>query len=245
LPHDELDVYRGWAGLKRRGLSSSLGAEECLVYDVGRQRYKQTLDLQLRLHAQCKEGRIPGAVVVVEHEPVITLGARTRPENLLLSAVDLERRGIEVVRTDRGGDVTYHGPGQLVLYPIFHLHRLRSDVHGFLRLLEESVILTLRGYGLEAHRKSPAGVWVGERKICSIGIAVRRWVTYHGLALNVSPDMRHFTYINPCGLNAGQMVSMADLLSACPTVEHVKGELLSSIADVFGLKLINPPDVGA
>jgi lipoyl(octanoyl) transferase len=222
----------------RTNASSSNSPTDCLLHDVGRQRYSQTLKLQLELHGRCKEGSVPGAMVAVEHEPVITMGVRTAPGNLLADAKALEREGIEVVQTDRGGDITYHGPGQLVVYPILNLKALGSDVHTFLRLLEESVILTLRPFGVEGHRHGLAGVWTGNRKICSIGVAVRRSITYHGLALNISPNMKHFTYINPCGLQSSQMTSLAELVRPRPALTLVKDALLLNIAQVFDLNLI-------
>lgn len=224
-----------------RSAAPSPDAYDCLYYDVGRQSYSETLKLQLDLHSECKDGRIEGALIAVEHEPVITLGVRTASGNLLADSDDLRAEGIELVQTDRGGDITYHGPGQIVVYPILNLRKLGSDVHEFLRLLEESVVATLAQFGLTGQKRSPASVWVGERKICSIGIAVRRQVTYHGLALNVSTNMRHFQYINPCGLTSAQMTSMAELIQPCPSFEAVKRATVDNIAQVFGLNLIADP----
>lgn len=224
-----------------RSFTPSSDMYDCFYYDVGRQSYTETLRLQLDLHQQCKDGRIEGAIIAVEHEPVITCGARTAEGNLLAGSDDLRAEGIELVQTDRGGDITYHGPGQLVVYPILNLRKLGSDVHEFLRLLEESVVATLAQFGLSGQKRSPASVWVGERKICSIGIAVRRQVTYHGLALNVSTNMRHFQNINPCGLTSAQMTSMAELITPCPSLEAVKEATIYNIAQVFGLNLITDP----
>ncbi|NLB55482.1 MAG: lipoyl(octanoyl) transferase LipB, partial [Lentisphaerae bacterium] len=219
----------------------SISKYDCFYYDVGRQHYSETLQLQLDLHTKCKEGLISGALIAVEHEPVITFGAKTAPMNLLVSENNLQSEGIELVQTDRGGDITYHGPGQLVVYPIFNLRKMGSDVHEFLRLLEESVVAALAQFGLAARKQSPASVWIGEHKICSIGIAVRRFVTYHGLALNVSTNMRHFTYINPCGLTSAEMTSMAELLEPCPSFADVKQVVVSNIVKEFNLNLITPP----
>lgn len=217
---------------------------DCVLYDVGRQSYQETLKLQLQLHSDCREGRISGAVVAVEHNAVITLGAKTAPGNLLVSRQLLERQGIELIQTDRGGDITYHGPGQLVAYPILNLKELGNDVHAHLRLMEESIIITLKEFGLKGRRHGNAGVWVGERKICSIGVAVRKWVTYHGLALNISPNMNHFTLINPCGYSSDRMISLAGLLQPCPAFDRVKQVVLDSIAQVFDINLILHEQVG-
>lgn len=207
-------------------------------YDVGRQRYLETLQLQSDLHARVRDGRIGGAIIAVEHEPVITLGVKTSPENLLVSEKVLKEEGVELVQTDRGGDITYHGPGQLVIYPILNLRKFGSDIHRFLRLLEEGVILTLADFGLDAHRRSPAGVWIGERKVCSIGVAVRRQITYHGLALNISTNLSHFRFINPCGLTSEQIVTIEEMVQPCPPFEVVKQNVVDNIVKLFGLNII-------
>lgn len=209
----------------------------CSLHRVGRKSYRQTLDLQLSLVSQCQRGEIAAALVVVEHDPVITKGAGAKNYNLLLSEARLNELGISVVQTDRGGDVTYHGPGQVVAYPILNLRRLGLDVHGYLRKLEDVVIATLSEYGLEGFRHGPAGVWVGDRKVCSIGVAVRRSVTYHGLALNVATDMAHFSYINPCGLAASQVTSISEILGRAVDVGEVTSTLTRSFESVFGVKM--------
>lgn len=212
---------------------------QCLVYDVGNQGYHQTLEFQLDLHSRCKAGDIPNAVILVEHNPVITLGAKADPQNLLLPMDLLKKAGIEVVQTDRGGDVTYHGPGQIVGYPIVNLRNTGNDVHNYLRLIEEVVIKTLADYGLSGIRNGLAGVWVGERKVCSIGIAVRRWVTYHGFALNVNPTLEHFNFINPCGLKSEQISSMEKLLHQAVDISEVKTRILTHFTELFGFDLIH------
>jgi len=209
----------------------------CLLYSFGRVSYTKALSLQMELHARCVSGEISGALILLEHDPVITMGVKTRRENVLASPETLEARGIELVEIDRGGDVTYHGPGQLVGYPILRLRELGSDVHGYLRLLEETIILTLADFGLTGHRNPPAGVWVENRKVCSIGIAVRKWVSYHGFALNVDPDMSHFALINPCGLNSARITSMRELLGVAPDMSRVRAVFVDKFVEVFGLKL--------
>ncbi len=211
----------------------------CLLYNIGRISYTNCLKEQHRFHDDCASGRIPGILLLLEHDPVITMGVKAQGRNNVLASPEVLRsRGIELVSTDRGGDVTYHGPGQLVGYPIVRLRELGGDLHGYLRALEQCVIDTIAEFGLEGRRNGPAGVWVGEKKICSIGVAVRKWVAYHGFALNVAPDLSHFALINPCGLASNMITSMAELLGTAPEMEAVRLACARSFANVFGLKLI-------
>lgn len=196
-------------------------------------------DFQLSLVDRCREGEFAAALITVEHDPVITMGAGAKAGNLLVSESRLDEAGITLAVTDRGGDMTYHGPGQIVAYPVLNLRTLHMDVHAYLRNLETVVIDTLNHYGLEGSRRGQAGVWVGDKKICSIGIAVRRSVTYHGLAFNVEPDLRHFTYINPCGLAANQITSLAMLLGKAPDYAEVESELIRNFAAVFNVRLVD------
>jgi len=216
--------------------SEPAGRIRCLLYNLGRVSYTDALNLQMRLHASCASGEIPGALVLLEHDPVITMGVRTQPANILASPDILRARGIELVRIDRGGDVTYHGPGQLVGYPIMRLSTV-GDVHAYLRALEQTVIDTLAAFGLAGYRNPPAGVWVSGKKVCSIGIAVRKRITYHGFALNVCPDMSGFALINPCGLDSSTLTSMAELLGSPPEADEVKAVYLDNFAKVFALDL--------
>ncbi|MDO8586297.1 MAG: lipoyl(octanoyl) transferase LipB [Armatimonadota bacterium] len=210
---------------------------ECLLYNLGRSAYHDALELQFSLVARCQAGDFPAALITVEHEPVITMGAGAKESNILLSETRLNELGVSLARIDRGGDVTYHGPGQIVAYPIFNLRALGLDAHGYLRGLESVVIRALEKYGLEGSRHGPAGVWVGEKKVCSIGVAIRRSVTYHGLAFNVSPNMAHFAYINPCGLAAAQITCLAELIEPPPAMPEVEAELLRNFAEVFNVRL--------
>ena len=140
-------------------------------------------------------------LLLVEHPPVLTLGAAFKTENLLLGEPEYRAQGIDIVRTDRGGDVTYHGPGQLVVYPIVDLSRRVRDLHRYLRALEEAVIDTVAAFGIEGERNAVnTGVWIGNRKVCAMGIKVRRWVTMHGLALNCDLDLAPYGTIVPCGI---------------------------------------------
>lgn len=207
------------------------------LLDLGLMHYADALDLQLKLHAEVREGKLDGALILLEHHPVITLGASAKPHNLLVNDSVLRDIGIELVKTDRGGDATYHGPGQLVGYPIINLRAIRKDVHSFLRLIECTIISAVADFGVDAGRNGPAGVWAGDKKICSIGIAVRGGVTYHGFALNVSPNLRHFTFINPCGLMSEQITSLSQLVSPPPDMQAVRERVAEHFQRNFGVLL--------
>ena len=172
--------------------------------DWGRTRYADALRAQEELVARRIAGEIGDTLVFTEHEPVFTVGLRAGADaHLVWSADRLAREGVDVVRTNRGGDITYHGPGQIVGYPIVSLAP-HKDLHAYLRFLEQVLINALASLGLPAaaRRDGLTGIWIGPRKIAALGVAVRRWVTYHGFALNVSPDLAHFGGIVPCGIAA-------------------------------------------
>ncbi len=209
--------------------SSEYQHSDFRVFELSLTPYAEALNLQLELHSRVREGTLAGALILLQHYPVITFGAGAHAENLLASEDALQKRGIELVQTDRGGDVTYHGPGQLVGYPIVNLRRLKSDVHSFLRLIEQAVTSTLLAYGLDASTNGPAGVWVGDKKICSIGIAIRGGVTYHGFALNVCPDLSHFQLINPCGLLSDQITSLERLVTPVPKIDTVGKQIKEAL----------------
>ena len=183
------------------------------IVDLGLVDFKQALELQKKLFEQIKTGSLGSALVFCRHLPVITLGRRSSASNILAGSETLERSGIPVYPVDRGGDVTYHGPGQLVVYPVLHLSVFKKDIHFYLRKLEETVIGLLRELGVNAGaREGFTGVWVGGAKIASIGICVRNWISYHGLALNVERgDLDNFSLIRPCGMDI-EMTSLETLL---------------------------------
>jgi lipoate-protein ligase B len=182
-----------------------------VVQDLGVRAYADVLELQRMLARQRVTGELADDhLILVEHEPVVTLGRATRPESLPLTAADLSRRGIEQHEVERGGDVTFHGPGQLVGYPILNLREHREDLHWYLRTLEEALIRALDELGIAAERNPGlTGVWTRSRKIASIGIHVKQWVTYHGFALNVNTDLSYFDLIVPCGIRDVVMTSVA------------------------------------
>jgi lipoate-protein ligase B len=192
-----------------------------LVSDLGRESYVTVLELQRSLCRQRLAGELQEDVLLlVEHEPVVTLGRSTHPESLPLPAAELERRGIAVYDVERGGDVTFHGPGQLVGYPILNLRDHREDLHWYLRTLESALVSALGSLGIGAGvRPGLTGVWTQGRKIASIGIHVKQWITYHGFALNVSTDLSYFGLIVPCGISGVVMTSVGAELGRSDAVQ--------------------------
>lgn len=204
------------------------------VLDLGRRPYDEVYALQKRLVEERAEDRLGDTLLLVEHEPVITLGRKGDP------ALDVLLPGIPVVAIERGGEATYHAPGQLVGYPILKLEEgPERDLHRLMRRLEEVQIRTLARWGIVAGRKEGyTGVWVGDKKVSSIGIAVRRWVSYHGLGLNVSTELGGFAAIRPCGLTAEVMTSMEALVGHPVAMDEVKAELVTQFAAVFGRSVL-------
>jgi lipoate-protein ligase B len=184
--------------------------ERIRVVDLGRLPYGEALTLQRGLARRVAAGDAPDTLLLCEHPPVVTLGRAGRPEHLLFSRDELARRGVEVVDIERGGDVTYHGPGQLVGYPVLDLRRHGQDLHRYLRALEEVLIRSAAAFGVEAGRlPGKTGVWVADRKLASIGIHVSRWVAWHGFALNVTEEcLPGFDLIVPCGLAGVRMTAL-------------------------------------
>jgi lipoate-protein ligase B len=207
------------------------------LVECGRMPYGEAWALQRALVAARQSDRIPDAVLVVEHPPVITIGRAGRKANILVPRELLVERGVEIHEVERGGDVTYHGPGQLVGYPILDLRRLDEDVVRYVRLLEAALIGTLEAYGIAAARlRGYPGVWVGDAKIAAVGVAVKRRVTMHGFALNVAPDLHHFRLINPCGLGK-PVTSMARLLGRPVSVSEVRPVVARAFGEVFEMEL--------
>mgnify|MGYP005848816317 CR=1 FL=1 len=205
--------------------------------------YTSAWELQRRLVQQRREGTIPDTLLLLEHiPPVITLGRATQREHLLVTREQLQGLGIQLVETDRGGDITYHGPGQLVGYPILDLREHGRDVHRYLRRLEEAIIQALRHFGIEAHRKEGlTGVWVGEGKVAAIGIKVSHWMTMHGFALNICPNLSHFDLIVPCGIHDKGVTSLQNLLGQEVTLQEVVPVVVNSFANVFNLQPVEAP----
>jgi lipoyl(octanoyl) transferase len=208
----------------------------CCLRQLGRVDYASALQLQQQLAADRKQGLIPDQLLLLEHPHVITLGRNGHLENLLADDDTMARAGIAFYPTDRGGDVTYHGPGQLVGYPIIDLREWQRDVGAYVRAVEQTIIDTLADYGVSAGRiPKLTGVWVDDRKIAAIGVHISRWVTSHGFALNVSTDLSYFQYIVPCGLTK-PVTSMA-ALGVVASVHEVGQTLAAHFGRVFDCEM--------
>jgi lipoyl(octanoyl) transferase len=207
--------------------------------------YASAWVLQRHLAQQRQESTIPDTLLLLEHHPpVITLGRASRVEHVLVTPEKLLHMGIQVVETDRGGDVAYHGPGQLVGYPIMDLREHGRDVHLYLRRVEEAIIVALSHFRIEAHRKPGlTGVWVGDDKIAAIGVKVSHWITMHGFALNVHPDLSHFRLIVPCGIHDKGVTSIRSLLEREVTLEEVMPPVIAAFAQVFNLRPVAIPSL--
>lgn len=221
----------------------------CAVYQLGLTGYNEADSLQKELLEKRANGEIPDTLLLLEHPPTITTGRAGQPENVLVSREQLEREGINLVSVDRGGDATYHGPGQLVAYPIIDLRDRNRDARRYVRDLEEVIIRTLGDFDITASRdQSHAGVWVENEEMAAIGVSVRQWVTRHGFALNVNTDLRPFSFINPCGFTDRGATSLSRLLARDVSVTAVTERLVARFAEVFGAQLEwaegSPPGAG-
>ncbi len=225
-----------------------MGRQRVIACDIGHIAYGPAWDLQRRLqqrliHAhQEGDASLPHLFLLVEHPHVYTLGKNGNISHLLLSEERLQAIGAAFFPIDRGGDITYHGPGQLVGYPILDLNRLFTDLHRYLRTLEEIIIRTCATYGIEAYRvPGRTGVWTGasgeERKICAMGIRTSRWVTMHGFAFNINTQLEYFSYIIPCGIADRGVTSLAKELGHPVDEEEVKAEILRHFEELFDVDL--------
>lgn len=179
----------------------------------------------------------PDTLIFVEHPPVLTLGAGFHEQNLLFTPEQLKQKGVDVVRTDRGGDVTYHCPGQLVIYPIFDLTRHGKDLHKWLRDLEETQLAVLAHYGIEGRRFPPhTGAWIGDKKVSAIGVKIKKWVSVHGIAMNCNNAMDGFQLIIPCGIVGYGVTSLSMILGRDVTVDEVKAVTIQAFEQVFDLQ---------
>lgn len=205
------------------------------VEDLGRIGYLDGLAAQERVAAELRQGRGHATLLLLEHPPVLTLGRNASAAHVLASPSELTQRGVEVFEATRGGDVTYHGPGQLVGYPVMLLPEGRRGVHAYVRDLEEALIRTLADFGIPGVRDSGyPGVWVGREKIAALGVRIAGWVTTHGFALNVDPELEHFRLITPCGLVGRGVTSMARLRPAdVPSMAQVKAAVTRNFQTVF------------
>lgn len=214
--------------MKRQGYCLELGTME----------YGAAFELQKKLFDARRQGSVGDIVIFVEHPPCYTIGRHGGFDHILTSSEFLEAQGIKVYETDRGGDITYHGPGQIVCYPILDLKGFGRDVHRYAHLMEETLIRTLGTFGIKAGRHPDhPGVWVGTAKIAAEGIAIQHWVTMHGVSLNVCPNMMHFSFIIPCGISTMGVTSMAQLLGHDVDVNEVKQEMRKQFCQVFAIEL--------
>ena len=210
------------------------------VRRLGTIGYQAALDLQAQLVERRKQGLIPDQLLLLEHPPVITLGVRTRNDrsHVLESEAALAAKGVGLFETGRGGDVTYHGPGQLVGYPIVDLKPDRCDVHRYVRDLEEVLIRAVDAFGVRAGRiEGLTGIWVGDQKLAAIGVRISRWVTSHGFALNVNTDLSHFGLIVPCGITDKGVTSLERLLGHALPMDEVAEAVARQFAALFSAEL--------
>ena len=209
-----------------------------LVLRLGRESYERVWELQHRLVQARQEGRVDDILILLEHDPVITLGRAADSAHVLASPEKLQESGICVHRVERGGDATYHGPGQLVGYPILSLQANHLGVSDYMHMLEQVLIRTLSDYGLPVQRrKGLIGVWVGERKIAALGARVERGVTYHGFALNVAPNLEHFSLIVPCGLVGAQVTSLEREIGRQVSIQAVREHVVQHFGEIFGVSM--------
>ncbi len=213
-------------------------AADLRVLDLGLRNYKEVWDFQRILHKKRVENEVPDTLILVEHNPVVTIGRSGKDENIKVSLQFLKEKGIDLHHVERGGDVTFHGPGQLVGYPIFNIKKGLAGIKSFIEKIEDTIIATLKAFEISAgKREKMIGVWVGERKICSIGIAVKNWVSFHGFALNVNNDLGYFDLINPCGFKDIRMISMKEILKCEVKMEDVKKIVIGNFVELFKMKI--------
>lgn len=205
--------------------------------------YKKGIELQKKAFDRVNSGEIDGILLLLQHNPVITIGKAGGRENLLVSEEKLKELGIELYESTRGGNITYHGPGQMVAYPIFNLNKFNKDAHLYLRQLEEVLIRTLNVYNIKAGRKVKyTGVWVDDAKIAAIGVALRRWITQHGFSFNISVNKDHFSLINPCGITRFGICSLEDFITDID-YDEVVYNVEMQFEKVFHMKLIHKHNI--
>lgn len=211
--------------------------KEALILNLDTIPYEEAFDLQKRLVEMRSQDNINDILVLLEHPPVFTVTRKATLKNVLASPEELKEKGISLCKTNRGGDITYHGPGQLVGYPIMDLKEHGKDLHKYIRNIEEMIIKLLRDYDISAHRdKNNPGVWVGKEKIAAIGIAVKSsWTTMHGFSLNINPDLNHYSLIVPCGITDKGVTSLSKLLGKSVSQKEVRERLIQHFQEVFNV----------
>lgn len=210
------------------------------VYQWGRTEYGEALSRQREIHTQNLLGEAPDTLILTEHWPVITLGRSSNRDDLLVPPSDITGQGISIYNVGRGGQITYHGPGQLLIYPILNLKRYGRDLHQYRWLIEEVGIRLLSEYGIQAERKSGwPGIWIGQSKIASVGVEVKKWITMHGMALNVLNIQEGFKLINPCGMKDCPMTSMEKELNDRPDFHQVAEDVIKIFMQVFAYESLS------
>lgn len=214
-------------------------AKKLEILNLGKMKYQKAYEIQLEMIKKRAADEILDTLILVEHPPVFTIGSSGTEEHISVSREFLESSGIEVFETNRGGDITYHGPGQIVAYPILNLKEHKQDLHWLLRQYEEVTIRLLEEYDIKARRiEGLTGVWVGDEKITAIGVGVRRWVSYHGFAFNVNPNLEHFSYIIPCGIRDKGVTSLSKLLGKEMDMDQMRKKVIKYFAEVFEMEVL-------
>jgi lipoyl(octanoyl) transferase len=221
-------------------ISSDLSHKICIAKKYGIVPYSQALEIQKQLVEKIQNGEANDTLLLLEHNPVITIGKNGNEDNLLVNKESLQKSGIEIARIDRGGDITIHSPGQLIGYPIINLQRYKSSVKWYVNRIEELLIRTLAHYEISANRMDGlTGVWVGQNKISAIGTRISRWVTSHGFALNVNNNLDYFNLIIPCGIKDKGITSISKILGKDMDIEDVKNIVIKEFGKVFECDVSN------
>lgn len=207
---------------------------EFRIFDLGLVSFKKAWEFQKQVFEKAKNNYFNAALILCRHHPVITLGRQSKRENIRVTLSEIEKRGIQFYEIERGGDVTYHGPGQLIAYPVFNLNYFKKDIHLFLRQLEESAIDFLSGFGIKGDRhKGSTGVWIDKKKVASIGIAIRNWITFHGMSINIkNDDLDNFRLIKPCGMDI-EMTSVETILGNNIDIERISGVFIGKFKKIL------------
>jgi len=215
-------------------------AQKLDVIKYGIINYEKAYKFQLKLLEKRYQNKINDTLLLVEHPPVLTIGTSGTRDNVIVNNNFLKEKGIEVFETRRGGDITYHGPGQIVGYPILNLKEHKKDLHWLLRSYEEVFIRLLKEYNIQADRiKGLTGVWVGNEKITAIGVGVRHWITYHGFAFNINPNLEHFSYIIPCGIKDKGVTSLKKEMGFETKKEEVIEKIIKYFTQVFEMDVVD------
>lgn len=204
------------------------------IFDLGLIEFNKARQFQRQLFQRVEDGEFNSALILCRHYPVITLGRLADRRNILATPPELEKRGIRIYQVERGGDITYHGPGQLIAYPILNLNFLRKDIHWLLRQIEDIIISFLSDFKVFGQRrKSLTGVWIDQKKIASVGIAIKKWISFHGLSINIKKDdLTNFNFIKPCGMDI-EMTSLETVLSSDIAIEGIKENLINRFRNVL------------